>query len=78
MTFEINGKSYEITVDGFGVQYIDGMLIDDFYATLSEEDIRYCMNIGIQTALSDPDYFNDITNRHEIPVKAQNGKFVIS
>ena len=72
-TININGTEHEITKDGFGITYVDGMLVDSFLDTLSDDDFIYCCNVGFQTALSDPAAFNDISDRHELPVHVENG-----
>lgn len=61
-----NGKEYEVTVDGFGVQLIDGKTIDEFVDSLGEEDLAFAARLGMSVAKKDPEQFADIVERHEL------------
>lgn len=67
----INGKTYPLEVDGFGVVTIYGITVDEFLDTLPAEDIEWLAVYGLKTAVDDPEYFEDIAERVEMPLETK-------
>lgn len=62
----INGTQHKLTIDGFGVSYIDGMTLDQYLDNAPLADVQYLAKNGIKIATDNPDYANDISERHEL------------
>lgn len=67
MKMTINGKDYPLTVDAFGLTYVDGKLVDDFMKTLSVEDTEWLARYGLSVVQREPKHFDDIAERIEMP-----------
>lgn len=58
--------TYEITEDGFGIKYIDGLTLDQFLDKISPEELDYLAKIGMKLWQEDPEKFKDTVLKHEI------------
>lgn len=67
MNIIINGKSYEVYIDSFGITYIDGMLRDEWLETLDQASINFLATKGQKVVKEEPERFNDIAERLEMP-----------
>ncbi len=69
-SFTINGKTYEVMVDSFGVKYIDGLTIDKWVDRIKRDDpevFKVLVHKGLEIAQNEPDRFEDIADRIEMP-----------
>jgi hypothetical protein len=66
-TIVINGKTYVCTKDDFGCTFVNGMPVDKFLDTMSEEDKLAVAVVGIKKAHDDPAWFDDAAERLELP-----------
>lgn len=75
----INGKTYAIEIDGMGLTYVNGMLVDEFIEMLPMKDIEWLAKYGMGVAQKEPEHFDDIAERIEMPhtVKNQLDKFKV-
>ncbi len=76
----INGTSHEIEIDNMGLTFVDGVFIDVFLEGLSGEDIAWLAKYGLGVAHNEPEHFDDIAERIEMPrdVKATLDQFKTS
>lgn len=65
-TITILDREYEITTDGFGVKYIDGILIDEFLENASTDILDALAAKGLRTIAKEPERAHDIIERNEL------------
>lgn len=65
----INGKDYNFIIDSFGITIVEGKSVDEFLESLPVEDHEWLVNRDLQTIYNEPEYFDEVANRMEIPKK---------
>jgi hypothetical protein len=56
----------EITQDGFGITYIDGMTVDEFMGQCTPEEIKLFAAEGMRMEVEEPELFQDIISKLEM------------
>lgn len=65
-SIEVNGTEHEVTVDEWGIRYVDGMTVDNFVQSLSEDDMIWAAEHGMRLYSDNPEHVQDIVQRYEI------------
>lgn len=68
----INDKQYMLTLDGFGVRYIDGVELNEWMKTIDAETLAFLVKKGTDVVKNEPEHFEDIAEREEMPMSTRD------
>jgi citrate synthase len=63
----VNGKKYPLSEGDYGLTLIGGMYLEEFIENLSTEDLAWLAKYGMAIVQNEPEHFDDIADRLEMP-----------